>query len=60
MISEKDVLLKKKQMCFFSEPFPLFKGSGRAHMGPYGHIWAHMGPMGPCGPIWTREIQKDT
>ena len=25
---------------FFFELFPLFKGPGRAHMGPYGPIWA--------------------
>ncbi len=28
-----------------------------AHMGPYGPIWANMGPhwvhMGPAGPIWA-------
>ena len=31
-IFEKNVLLKKK-VCFF-ELFPLFRGPGRAHMGP--------------------------
>ena len=30
-----------------SEPFPPFKGPGRAHMGPYKSIWALMGPYGP-------------
>ena len=44
-IFDKSVLLKKR--CVFSEPFPLFKGPGRAHMGPYGPIWALMGPYGP-------------
>ena len=42
---KNDVFLEKyvtfwKGM-FFSEPFPLFKGPGRAHMGP---LWIHMDP----------------
>ena len=45
MIFEKNVLLKKR--CVFLELFPLFKGRGRAHTGPYGPIWALMGPYGP-------------
>ena len=36
-----------EKRCVFVELFPLFKGPGRAHMGPY-------------GPIWTRKIQKYT
>ena len=43
-IFDKTVLLKKRNI--FSEPFPLFEGPGRAHMGPYGPIWALMGPYG--------------
>ena len=34
MIFEKNVLRKKRR--FFFEFFPLFKGPGRARMGPYG------------------------
>ena len=50
-------------MCYItklhlSRIFPLFKGPGRAHTGPCGPIWAHMGPYiwahtGPCGAIWA-------
>ena len=45
MIFEKNVLLTKRFV--FAELFPLFKGPGRAHMGPYGPLWALMGPYGP-------------
>ena len=41
MIFEQNAL--RKERCVFSELFPLIKGPGRAHMGPY-------------GPIWTRRI----
>ena len=44
-ISNENVLLK--QGCVFFEFFPLFKGPGRAHMGPYGPIWTLMGPYWP-------------
>ena len=44
-IFEKNVLRKKK-VSFF-ELFPLFKGPGRAHVGPYGPLWAHMDPKNP-------------
>ena len=38
-IFDKMCLNKK---CIFPELFPLFKGPGRAHMGPYEPIWAHI------------------
>ena len=44
-IFEKNVYLTKNM--FFSEPVPLFKGPGRAHMGTYGPLWAHMDPKNP-------------
>ena len=53
MIFEKNVLLKNQY--FFFELFPLFKGPGRAHMGPYGPIWAL---MGPCGPEKSPKMRK--
>ena len=43
MFFEKNVLPKKRYV--YSELFPLFKGLGRAHMGPH-------------GPIWIRKIKK--
>ena len=33
--------------CVFPVLFPLIKGPGRAHIGPYGPIWALMGPKNP-------------
>ena len=41
-IFEKNVLCKR-EICV-PELFPLFRGPGRAHMGPYGPIWAHIHP----------------
>ena len=42
MIFDKNALCQKK--VGFPELLPLFKGLGRAFMGPYGPIWAHMDP----------------
>ena len=36
--------LKKKKGTSFLELFLLIKGPGRAHMGPYGSIWARKIP----------------
>ena len=51
-IFENNTLLKQKYV--FSEPFPLFKGPGRAHVGPDGPLWANMDPKNPKKHITNR------
>ena len=46
-----------KKRCIVVILFPLFKGPGRAHVGPYGPIWALMDPYGPeKSPKIRKEI----
>ena len=61
-IEKRNMEVKNGRLCYvtkkvrFSWIFLLFKRPGRAHMGPYGPIWAY---MGPCGPLWAHMDPKN-